>query len=93
MGEKPFWSRDRLVKHEFDCLNFFEVGLQHTKTRAELTRRRSWIFETNILRVSPVKVRSALTVDTHIKCLFQILETVDESNSARVLVGCFFSKC
>ena len=20
MGKKPFWSRDRLVKHEFDCL-------------------------------------------------------------------------
>ena len=19
-GKKPFWSRDRLIKHEFDCL-------------------------------------------------------------------------
>ena len=22
MGKKLFWSRDRLVKHEFDCLGF-----------------------------------------------------------------------
>ena len=28
MGKKLFWSRDRLVKHEFDCLGLgFRLGL------------------------------------------------------------------
>ena len=53
MGKKLFWSRDRLVKHEFDC---FGLGLG-----------------------------LGLTGDT--RKIF-VSKTVDESNSACVLVGC-----
>ena len=57
MGKKPFCSRDKLVKHEFDCLGL-GLGL--------------WL---------------GLTGDTR-KIFVSNIKTVDESNSARVLLGC-----
>ena len=45
-----------LKEKEFDPFHTSLIGLQPTKTRAELDSSTVLIFETNILRVSPVNV-------------------------------------
>ena len=41
MGKRLFWSRDRLIKHEFDCLGF-ELGLRLWLERSEQAVAGVW---------------------------------------------------
>ena len=51
-----FYCRIIAVRFDFDPPAFYFIGLQPTKTRAELDSLTVLIFETYILRVSPDNV-------------------------------------